>query len=1055
MKQKTSVLACVSYARKWLLPFSLFLLFQLCNVVVTFAQAAKVEGTVKDQTGNSLPGVTVMVKGTKKGVATSELGRFSIQAEKTDVLVFSFTGFTTKEETVGPRTTIDVTLLENISTLNDVVVVGYGTQKKRDITGAISSIGAKTIEEKQPVSIFDAIQGAAPGVRVMSNSGAPGEDQDITIRGLSTLSDGGVRPLYIVDGVTMDNINAINPKDIQSIEILKDAASAAIYGSRSANGVIIITTKRGDDGKPKIDVGFLRTYNKLSNRIPQANRLERQMFERRGNIGLDPKPDDSTSFAKNADNDYQDLITQTGIRNQVDIGISGGTKALSFYSSLQYLDEKGIILNSYAKRFTLRNNLDYRPSKYVTMSTRINFSYQDRNNINEGNVIRQALQRPPGMALYLPDGSFIYNNGGRRNPIAEAYLRKDISKVYKGVLYQSFDFQLAKPLKLHADVSADVELTRRSTFNSKLLDTNTPQVSSGSDNTALPIRTQGNVYASYQQKIKEHSITAMAGFNFEKNNQEEVNLAGRLYVTESVETLNAAGSLTLTDIYSNGTINSLAGFYGRLAYDYKGKYLFNATVRRDGSSRFGSDTRWGNFPSVSVGWRFSDEPWLGLQKNSILTDGKIRASWGLTGNQAIGNFDAVQQFVFGSYYYNNVSGVRTNDRLGNSLLKWEETAQSDIGIDLTFLNGRIVFVADYYVKNTSDLLYDAPLPLEAGYPGKARTNTGSIQNKGIELSIVMTPVSTKHFNWTTSLNYSQIRNKITRLPGGDYVDGIWYVGEGREAGNFYGYEYQGIYQYDQSNAWTEDYRTRLIPQFQKDSYGNVIIQKNMQPILTGYQTPDGKTYAGDVKQLTTNGVVSKGGDVIWENLPDSKGELNGNIGNEDRKIIGFGQPRWSLGWNNTFSYKRFSLSFSVYGNFGNSIYNENKRNLASFSNSNTTPEPHFIRNMWKYPGQITDSYLGGDKTADNFRRGNSQFLEDGSFVRLQTARLTYSVPDYLLRRAHIQQTSVFVYGNGLLTWTDYSGFDPEVSQRSVLKPGEDPGKFPRKREVGIGINVTL
>lgn len=1055
MKQHTSVSACISHARKWLLPFSLFLLFLLCNMV-TFAQTVKVEGTVKDATGNSLPGVTVMVKGTKKGVATNELGRFSIQAGKTDVLVFSFTGFTTKEETVGPRTTIDLTLLENVSTLNDVVVVGYGTQKKRDVTGAISSVSAKSIEERQPISIFDALQGAAPGVRVMSNSGAPGEEQDITIRGLSTLSDGGVRPLYIVDGVTMDNINAINPKDIQSIEILKDAASTAIYGSRSANGVIIVTTKRGDDGKPKIDVGFLRTYNKLSNRVPQANRLERQMFDRRGNIGLDPKPDDSTSFARNADNDYQKLITQTAVRNQVDIGISGGTKALNFYSSLQYLDEQGIVLNSYAKRFTLRSNVDYRPGKRLSMATRLNFSYQDKNNINEGNVIRQALQRPPGMALYLPDGSYIYNNGGRRNPIAEAFLRKDISKIYKGVLYQSFDFKILDPLNLHADVSADVELTRRSTFNSKLLDTNNPQVSSGSDNTAVPVRTQGNVYLSYQRKFKNvHSLTAMAGMNFEKNNQDEVNLAGRLYVTESVETLNAAGQLTLTDIYTTGTVNSLLGFYGRLAYDYKGRYLVNATVRRDGSSRFGADTRWGNFPSVSVGWRFSDEPFLNIGKNSILTDGKIRASWGITGNQAIGNFDAVQQFVFGQYYYNLVSGVRTNDRLGNSNLQWEETAQSDIGIDLTFLNGRAVVVADYYVKNTSDLLYDAPLPLEAGYPGKARTNAGSIQNKGIELGITVYPISNKNFTWMTSVNWTQIRNKITSLPGGDYIDGIWYVGEGREAGNFYGYEYLGIYQYDESNAYTADYRTRLTPQFQKDAQGNVIIQKNMKPILTGYKTPDGKTYTGDVKQLTTNGFVSKGGDVIWANMPDEKGELNGNIGNEDRKIIGYGQPRWSLGWSNSLSYKRFQLSFTFYGNFGNSIYNENRRNLASFSNSNTTPEPHFIRNMWKYPGQITDSYLGGDKTADNFRRGNSQFLEDGSFVRLQTARIVYGLPSHLLRRLHMQQMSVSVYGNNLLTWTDYTGFDPEVSQRSVLKPGDDPGKFPRKREIGMGLNVTF
>lgn len=1055
MKQHTSVSACISHARKWLLPFSLFLLFLLCSVV-TFAQAVKVEGTVKDATGNSLPGVTVMVKGTKKGVATSDLGRFSIQAEKTDVLVFSFTGFTTKEETVGPRTTIDVTLLENVSTLNDVVVVGYGTQKKRDVTGAISSISAKTIEEKQPVSIFDAIQGAAPGVRVMSNSGAPGEDQDITVRGLSTLSDGGVRPLYIVDGVTMDNINAINPKDIQSIEILKDAASAAIYGSRSANGVIIITTKRGDDGKAKIDLNYLRSYSKLSNRVPQANRLERQMFDRRGNIGLDPKPDDSTSFARNADNDYQKLITRTAVRNQLDLGISGGNKQLNFFSSLQYLDDQGIVLNSYAKRLTLRSNIDYKPNTKFRMATRLNFSFMDKNNINEGNVIRQALQRPPGMALYLPDGSYIYNNGGRRNPIAEALMRKDQSNIYKGVLYQGFDYQIAKPLSIHADVSADVELTRRKTFNSKLLDTGNPQASTGSDNTALPVRTQGNLYLSFQKNIKkEHNISAMVGTNLEKNNQEEVNLAGRMFVTEAVETLNAAGEFTLTDVYSNGTLNSLLGFYGRFSYDYKGKYLLSATMRRDGSSRFGADMRWGNFPSVSVGWRFSDENFLGFLKGGALTDGKIRASWGITGNQAIGDFDAVQQFVFGQYFYNDTSGVRTNDRLGNSLLKWEETAQSDIGIDLTFYNGRLVFVADYFVKKTSDLLYDAPLPLEVGYPGKARTNAGTIENRGIELSLTAYPISTKNFSWMTSVNYTQIRNKITSLPGGDYVDGIWFVGQGREAGNFYGYRYQGIYQYDESNAYTPDYRNRLIPQFQKDAQGNVIIQKNMKPILTGYQTADGQPYTGEVKKLTTNGFVSKGGDVIWENLPDSKGELNGNIGNEDRQIIGYGQPRWSLGWSNTLNYKGLSLAFNFYGNFGGSIYNENRRNLASFSNSNTTPEPHFIRNMWKYPGQITDSYLGGDKTADNFRRGNSQFLEDGSFVRLQSARLGYQLPQRIIRKAKMQFVNVYVYGLNLLTWTEYSGFDPEVSQRSVLKPGDDPGKFPRKRELGMGLNVTF
>ncbi len=1054
MRQRTSANPRLFYARNRLRPLSMLLLLLVMSAAAV-GQSVKVQGTVKDEKGNSLPGVTVTVKGTKQGVAANMEGHYTIAAPAGATLQFSMTGFTTKEEPVTNRTTINITLMESISTLNDVVVVGYGTQKKRDVTAAITSINAKAIEERQPVSIFDALQGAAPGVRVMSSSGAPGSEQDITIRGLSTLSDAGVKPLYIVDGVTMNNINSVNPKDIQSIEILKDAASAAIYGSRSANGVILITTKRGEEGKPQVSFDYFRSWSKLANRVPQSNRLERQIFDRRSNIGLDPKPDDSTAFNRNADNDYQALITQTAIKNQFDVGVKGGTKVLNYYTGLQYLSEEGIILNTYNKRFSFRTNVEYRPNKKLTMATRLFAGYQDRSNTDEGNVIRQALQRPPHHALYTPSGEYVYNSGGRRNPIAEAYLRKDVSHIYRGTVYQSFDYAILPFLTLHGDASADFELEKRNRFTSKLVDLSGDPVATATENTSLPIRTQSNVFLTYKQTFNDvHNVNATAGMNYEKNTFEETNIAGRRFVTESVETFNAAQEFSLADLYSSGTNSSLLGFFGRVGYDYKGRYLINALIRRDGSSRFGRDTRWGSFPSVSVGWRFSDEPFMaGLSK--ILTDGKIRASWGVTGNQAIGDYDAQTQFIFGEYRYNGVSGIRTNTRLGNPALKWEETIQPDLGIDLTFLNGRINFVADYYEKHTSDLLYDAPLPLEAGYPGKVRTNAGSIKNTGIELGITAYPLRTKNFQWMTNVNWTKIRNKITNLPGGDYVDDIWYVGQGMEAGNFFGYEYQGIYEYDQSNAWTADYKTRLIPQFERDAQGNVIIGKNMQPILTGYNTPDGQKYAGDVKQMTAAGKVSKGGDVIWTNLPDAKGMLNGNIGNEDRKIIGYGQPRWSMGWSNTFTYKTFSLAFAFYGNFGNHVYNENRRNTASFSNSNTTPEPYYIYTMWKYPGQITDSYRGGDKTADNSRRGNSSFLEDASFIRLQSARLGYSLPGDISRRLRLQMLNVYIYGNNLLTWTQYTGFDPEVNQRSVLKPGDDPGKYPRRRELGMGVNVSF
>lgn len=1037
--------------------FMLMIMLQLLSIVA-YSQSLRVTGTITDSKGEPLPGVTVKVQGETTGVSTSISGQYSIDVPNSKaVLTFIYIGFETKQEVVGTRSTINITLGETMSNLEEVIVVGYGTQKKRDVTGAISSISAKVIEEKQPVSIFDAIQGAAPGVRVMNSSGAPGEEGDITIRGLSTLSDEGVKPLYIVDGVTMNSINAINPKDIQSIEILKDAASAAIYGSRSANGVILVTTKRGEEGKPRINVDYLRSYSNLSKRVPQSNRLERSMWDRRNASGLDPKPDDSTSFARNADNDYQALITQTALRNQIDLGMSGGTKQLKYFNSLQYLDEEGILITSYNKRLTMRTNVQYDPSSKVSLSTRLNFSYRDRNNINEGNMLRQALQRPPGMALYFPDGTYIYNNGGRRNPLAEAYLRENISNTYQGVLYQAIDFKILTPLTFHADASADVALQRTKTFNSKLLDTNNPQASSGGDNTELPIRTIGNAYFNYKQTFNsDHNLTAMAGINLEKNNSDEVNIQGRFFVTEAVHTLNAAGELSLSDVYSNGSGSSLVGFYGRLGYDYKGRYLLNATLRRDGSSVFGRDNRWGNFPSLSLGWRFSDESFMKWSKN-ILTDAKIRGSWGITGNQAIGPYDAVQQFVFGSYFYNGVSGIRTNDRLGNSLLKWEETTQSNLGVDLTFLNGRISFIADAYVKNTKDLLYDAPLPLEAGFPGRARTNAGGLRNRGLELMLTGFPVRNTNFSWQTSVNWSQVRNKITSLPGGDYIaNNIWYVGEGKEAGNFYGYKYLGVYEYDQSNAYTEDYRTRLIPQFQKDELGNVVIEKTKQPNLIGYTYPDGTPYTGpEPKKITAGGVVSAGGDVIWENLPDASGNINGSIGNEDRQILGHGQPRWSLGWTNNFNYKKFTLSFNLYGNFGGSIYNENRRNLASFNNSNTTPEPNFIHTFWKYPGMITDAYRGGDRTADNMRRGGSYFLEDGSFIRLQSLRFGYQLPQSIGKKMFMQNLNLYAYGTNLLTWTKYTGFDPEVAQQSVLTPGDDPGRYPRRREMGLGLNITF
>jgi TonB-linked SusC/RagA family outer membrane protein len=1043
-------------------PWRLLLMgWLLIGINLSALSQIPVTGTVTED-GNKEPlvGVIVAIKGTNKAVPTDINGSYKIEVEnERAVLVFSIIGFVSQEITVGTHRRIDVNLKEKSMELDEVVVTGYWTQKKRDITGAISSVTDKTISEKQAVSIFDALVGTTSGVQILSNSGAPGDEMTIRIRGASTLSDAGVNPLYLVDGIQMSNISMINPDDVRSMEILKDAASASIYGSRSANGVVIITTKQGEIGKPRFDAKFLSSFSTLSHKIPQSNRLEREIFDRSNatknleSVGLAPHPNDSTAFNRNADNDYQDLMTQTAVRNQLDLSLSGGTSQLKYRGSIQYLDDEGIVLNTFFKRISGRFNVAYLATKNLSVKTNFTFSYTDKNNTNEGRVIQQALQRPPQMSLYFPNGAWMYDNGGRKNPVAEAYLRKNETEQYRTTFYQDVDYNFTNWLKLHGDFALNVEYNDTETFNSKLLETAVPPLNTGSSSSRLSIYSQGNILLAADKKFSEHHLQLFAGGTFESNNVKNMKIGGRNYSTELITTLNVAGELIPADTYTNGTANSLVGFYSRIGYDYLSRYLFNATLRADASSRFGKDNRWGYFPSLSVGWRFSDESFMKWAER-WLADGKLRGSFGVTGNQSIGDYEAQTELVLGSYAYNGQSGVRTSTRMGNTLLKWESTTQKNGGIDLSLLKGKITFSGDYYVKNTKDLLYSAALPLEVGYSGGVRTNLGTIQNKGVELMLTWLAFNKRDFSWSTTLNWSTNKNKIMSLPGGDRVDDIWWIGEGSEAGTFYGWKQSGVYTYNESNAWTDDFTTLLTPVFLKDEYGNVVLDKQRNPTLQGYILPNGASYTGTVKHQTSNGTVLGGGDFIWRELPDDKGVINGDVGNEDRQVLGNGQPSWYAGWQNSFRYKDFNFSFSFYASIGGYVYNEDRRTRAIYQTTNVTPDPYIVYNMWKYPGQNTDVYRRGNVNYNN-RRGGDYFLEDASFIRLQNVRLTYNLQKRWARKVSIQNFQVYVYGNHLLTWTNYSGFDPEVNQTSVLMPGNDPGRYPRKREMGFGINLSF
>ncbi|HVG15057.1 MAG TPA: SusC/RagA family TonB-linked outer membrane protein, partial [Chitinophagaceae bacterium] len=470
---------------------------------------------------------------------------------------------------------------------------------------------------------------------------------------------------------------------------------------------------------------------------------------------------------------------------------------------------------------------------------------------------------------------------------------------------------------------------------------------------------------------------------------------------------------------------------------YKGKYLFNSNMRADASSRFGRDNRWGFFPSASIGWRFSDEKFLDWSRK-YLDDGKVRISYALTGNDRVGPYESIQRYVFGSNYYNGVSGVAPNSLFGNSRLSWEEQTQFNAGMDLAFLKGRLSLTVDYYNKITSNLLYSAPLPYETGFTS-VKVNVGSIQNRGLEFLLSGYPVRGKNLQWNASYNMSFNNNTVKELYGGTTLlpgnPNVWKVNVGGRLGDFYGYRALGVYQYDQSNAYNDDWQ-QLTPVFTNGTF-------------SGY-TFEGKTYSGNVQRIYSQGQILKGGDMIWENT-----RKDSVIDDADRIILGNAQPDWIAGLTNIVSYKGMSLSFSFYMSWGGTIYNRARQQLNLNVTTNVTPEPDYIRQSWYKPGDITIYPIARNNGAGNGREGSSLYMEDATYLRLRNLRFSYEIPRAISSKVKLNGLSFFVYGNNLLTWTRYKWYDPEISLGSALTPGLDNGRYPRKREFGGGINVNF
>ena len=1018
-------------------------LMLICNVALS--QQLVVSGKVIDDTGSALPGVNIIVEGTNKGTATDADGKFSLEVPSSEsTLSFSFIGYTTQRIKVGTQTTIDISLAPDLKTLEEVVVVGYGTQKKRDVTGSIVSVGAEAIKQRQPVGIFDAIQGLAAGVQINMEP-RPGGEASIRIRGTGTLQ-GGQDPLFIVDGVPMDNISGINPNDVQSIEVLKDAASSAIYGSRSANGVIIITTKKGEAGKPKIDVRYNTMLSTLAHKIPQATADDRRFYDQNTSGIPQGVNTDSLNPSYNADNDLQSMLTRTAKRHQVDLGVSGASDKLNYYANIGYLGDEGIIINSWARTIRGRLNLDFKASDRFTFGNRIQFSYMEENRINEGNVLKQAVQRPPTFRIFLPDGTYAGNLGGRKNPVAEALFYKNEYKKYSTNLYNYLSFKFTDYLKLTSDFNFRVEPQERLEFSPKLLSNDGTQNSGGVYSSNSTYWMQQN-YLNFDKTFGgDHTVNAVLGISAENWVSKDMQIEGNNFVHESVLTGNGIGTKRLQDVLSSEEKHTLVGMFGRVGYSYKGRYIANVNVRRDGSSRFGSENRWGFFPSASVGWRFTDESFMSWAQ-SVLDDGKFRASYGETGNERIPNYASQNLYNVGSNYYNGVLGLTPSSTLGNNQLSWETTKASNIGMDLTFIDNRLSLTLDYYKKTTSDLLYKAPLPAELGYTD-VQVNVGTLENKGFEFMINSYPIRNSAITWNLSYNMSFNKSRVVKLYDGIPVsagsNGRWLIEEGGELGNFFGYKNLGVYPYNESNAYSTDWEL-LDLVFNED--GSFALDGNGQV----QYTLNGEPYTGTIQKMSHLTGIAQGGDVIWFDV-----NKDGLTDDKDRVILGNAQPKFIAGLTNTVNYKRFTLTFTMYTQWGNKIYNKGRYDQSTFNGSNLTPDKFIIRSMWWKPGDVTNiPRRSGTSTSGNMRELNSLFVENGSFIRLRSINLTYQLPAFVMEKVHLKGASVYIYGNNLLTWTNYLWFDPEIPMGSPLTMGEDNGRYPRSRQIGVGVNLNF
>ena len=981
-----------------------------------------INGTVLDKNGAPLPGANILEKGTTNGTQTDFDGNFSIDvADENASLVVSYIGFKTKEIPINGQTTLAITLEEDAAGLDEVVVVGYGTSAKKDVTGAISSVSGADFQNVPVTGIDKAIQGRIAGVQVVRNGGAPGGSTSIRIRGAGTVNNS--EPLYIIDGVPTGGIDGINPNDISSIEVLKDASASAIYGTRAANGVVIVTTKKGRKGQLNLTID---AYTGISNVVKTLDVLDAPTLalikrERYTNDGIPVNPIWEDAQYQTQRTNWQDELFKTGITNNVDLSISGGSEKSSFIFSLGYYEEEGIVEKAEADRFSLRVNSDHRLKKWLKIGQNLSLSTSSNNGFNttsaQNGLIFSAIRFHPGLPVKDTNGDFSSNQisgefGDINNPLYEVDINDASNRFTRLLSNATAEVTLTDELKLKANFGFEAAINDSRSFNPIILD----QIRQRSSNNANRDYNQATSflmeYFLQYDKIfaEDHKVGFVGGYTQQSFNAQGFSAtAVNLPDEDPSQRFLSTGSANATNEFKSE--DGLRSVFGRLNYAYKDKYLLTATVRSDESSKFAEGNKRGVFPAVSIGWRLSDESFF--EGVTFMDNVKLTAGWGELGNQNIPSFQYLarigrgQRYSFGPDGSNQVIGANQIS-FANPDVTWETVVMTNIGASMTFLDDRLSANFNYFVKDTEDMLLSPPTIGSQGNTPSPFLNVGEIRNKGLEIELGWSNETNEDFSYSIDANAAFVDNEVTKLVEGSFL-----------GSRFYGRPNQEIARTIVGNPMATFYGWRADGLFQT------------QADIDGHADQPGAV-PGDVRFIDLNN--------------------DGVIDSDDREIIGSPHPKVTYGINTNFSYKAFDLNMFFLGVGGVEIYNADRmQGLDASYPFNLYSD---ITNRWTGPNSSNSIPRVSTLRTNLNHRTSDLFVESGDFLRLKNISLGYTLPSETIEKMGLSRLRFYVSGQNVFTITGYSGLDPELGLTdNNLQQNVDFAQFPQARTFLLGVNV--